>query len=153
MSTSCPIAFMLRRRIDRVDAFVLPAPLAKAKGIPAHANLRKIRCQRTRNPFHAREVHGSIPGAPPVLPGRRPDDVHKPGFGGGGAESRVDVEAVGGERIDPPAGAKRGAQLARGDPAGTPAARLAVAEAHEVEVATWAEPGVQSRDIVDASRV
>ena len=44
-----------------------------------------------------------------LLPGRQPDNVGEPRFGGGGAEPRVDVEAVGGERVDPPAGAKRGA--------------------------------------------
>lgn len=32
----------------------------------------------------------------PLL-GRQPDDIREPGFGGGGVESRVDVEAVGDE--------------------------------------------------------
>ena len=87
------------------------------------------------------------------LPGRQPDDVGEPGFGDRGAEARVDVEAVGGERIDAPAGAERGAQLDFGDAARTPVAGLAVAEAHEVKVATRAEDSVQSRDVPGAGGV
>ena len=59
-----------------------------------------------------RASHGASSTTP--LEGREPDDVGEPGFGGRGAEARVDVEAVGGERVDAPAGAERGAQLVFG---------------------------------------
>ena len=32
-----------------------------------------------------------------LSPGRQPDDIREPGFGGGAPEARVDLEAVGGE--------------------------------------------------------
>ena len=73
------------------------------------------------------------------LPGSHPDDVREPGFGGERSEAGVDVEAVGGERVNAPAGAERGPQFTLADAAGAPVAGLAVAEAHEVKVAAHAQ--------------
>jgi hypothetical protein len=84
---------------------------------------------------------------------RRSNDIREPGFGGRGVEARVEVEAIRGERIEHPVGGKRGAQLVFGDAARTPVAGLAVAEAHEVEVASRAQDGVQRSDVLDASVV
>jgi DNA-binding winged helix-turn-helix (wHTH) protein len=77
-------------------------------------------------------------GAPSVpLPGRQPDNVGEPRFGGRSAEAGVDFEAVGSERLDAPARVERSAQLNFGDATGPPVAGLTVAEAHEMKVTAW----------------
>ena len=85
--------------------------------------------------------------------GRQPENVRQPRFGGRGAEAGVDVEAVGSERVDAPAGTERSPQLALGDAARAPVAGLTVAEAHEVKVATWTEDGVHGGDVPGAGGV
>jgi hypothetical protein len=60
---------------------------------------------------------------------------------------------VGGQCNHPPARTESYAQLVFGDPPGTPIAGLAVAETHEVQVATRAECGVRSRDVATSTGV
>ena len=87
-----------------------------------------------------RKTHGSPTG-------RQPDDIGEPRFGGSGTEPWVDLKAVGNQRGDSPAGAERDAQLALGHAARTPVAELAIAEAHEVQVAVRTENGVHGGDV------
>ena len=56
----------------------------------------------------------STPSDP--LARRQPEDVGEPRLGGQRAEAGVDVEAVGGERVDAPAGAERRVRMLRESP-------------------------------------
>lgn len=82
-----------------------------------------------------------------LLPGRQPENVRKPRFGGGSAEARVDVETVASERHDAPAGIECSTQLNFADATWPPVARLTVAKAHEVKVTAGTQNGAQGRDV------
>jgi hypothetical protein len=85
--------------------------------------------------------------------GPHPDSVKEPGLSRSDAKARVYVEAVRGEGIDLPTGAKGSTQLTLGDSARTPIARLAVAEAHQMKVALLPQDSADAIDVPGTSIV
>src|SRR5450756_3028386 len=75
-------------------------------------------------------------------------DRGQPGLDLRRAVHRVDLEGVGGNRLDSPAVAERRAQLVRADAARAPGPWLPVAEAHEVASAGWPQRSREAGDAV-----
>ena len=59
----------------------------------------------------------------------------------------MDLEGVGGNRLDGPAVAERRAQLVRADAARAPGPWLAIAEAHQVASAGWSQHSREAGDV------
>src|SRR3984893_5435314 len=63
------------------------------------------------------------------------------------AVHRVDLEGVGGNRLDGPAVAERRTQLVRADAARAPGPWLPIAEAHQVASAGWSQHSREAGDV------
>src|ERR1700744_3533881 len=109
-----------------------PSPIRETTGPPAPSVAAGMRI-RLRSSL---TMGTTLPAAFAVPPAPRralvPPDRGQPGLYLRRAVHRVDLEGVGGNRLDGPAVAERRAQLLRVDPARAPGPWLPVAEAHEV---------------------